>query len=152
MPLDADATPGETMNFDEFTGQVQHHLELANTGETLRATRAVLTTLGERLQEGEATDLAGSLPLEIDRYLTAEVDEHAQRFGLDEFMDRVSERARVERPEALYYGQVLVALVSEMVPGGEMQQVRDQLPDEWDDLWELADETGSLLDGEPAEG
>jgi len=38
------------MNFEEFTGQVQNRLELPGTGEAVRAVRATLTTLGERIQ------------------------------------------------------------------------------------------------------
>lgn len=68
------------MNFDQFTGQVQNRLELPGTGEAVRAIRATLMTLGERIQEGEAKDLAGPLPMEIDYYLTGAVTEHGQRF------------------------------------------------------------------------
>jgi len=42
----------------KFIGQVQHRLEYGQFGHAVRTTRAVLTTLGERIQEGEATDLA----------------------------------------------------------------------------------------------
>ena len=54
------------MDFDEFTGQVQHRLELASTGEAVRAIRATLLPLGERLPEGNAEDLAANLPMEIE--------------------------------------------------------------------------------------
>ena len=53
------------MNFDEFTGTVQHRLELPDTGRTVRTIRATLTTLGQRIPEGAAEDLAASLPMEI---------------------------------------------------------------------------------------
>ena len=53
------------MNFDEFTGEIQHRLELSGTGEAVRAVRATLMTLGQRLPEGNAEDLAASLPMEI---------------------------------------------------------------------------------------
>ena len=39
----------ETMNFDEFTGEVQHRLELPGAGEAVRAIRATLMTLGQRI-------------------------------------------------------------------------------------------------------
>lgn len=42
------------MNFDEFTGQVQHRLELPGTGETVRAIRATLMTLGKRIPANAA--------------------------------------------------------------------------------------------------
>jgi uncharacterized protein (DUF2267 family) len=126
------------MDYDHFLGQVQHRLELSSTGEAVRVTRAVLTTLGERLQEGEARDLAGPLPMEIDRYLLTA--DSGQRFDFDEFVDRVAERGHADRSEAVYRAQVLVALLSEVVPGGEMQQVRDQLPAGFDPLFGLIDE------------
>ena len=45
------------MNFDGFTGQVHHRLELPGTAEALRAIRATSMTLGQRIQEGEVDDL-----------------------------------------------------------------------------------------------
>jgi uncharacterized protein (DUF2267 family) len=134
------------MNFDQFTGRVQNRLELPGTGEAVRAIRATLTTLGERIQEGEADDLASSLPMEIDFYLTGAVAEHGQRFDWDEFVDRVQEREGTtdpdDRGEAVYHARVIVDVLADVVPGGEMEQVRDQLPsdDGWDTLFELVDE------------
>ncbi|WP_227354659.1 DUF2267 domain-containing protein [Haladaptatus salinisoli] len=123
------------MDYSDFIGQVQHRLELGTQGKTVRAIRATLTTLGERLQEGEATDLAGPLPMEIDWYL--ENAESGQRFDYDEFVSRVADRASVERNEANFYGQSIVSLLAEVVPEGEFRQVRQQLPEEYDPLFEL---------------
>lgn len=134
------------MNFDEFTGQVQNRLELASTGETLRAIRATLITLGERIQEGEATDLAGTLPMEIDRYLLEA--ESGQRFDWDEFLDRVWEREEMtdpnDRADAAYHARVIIDIVNDAVPPGEMQDVRDGLPadEDWEELFELVDQDG----------
>lgn len=125
------------MNYSEFVGQVQHRLELPGEGEALRATRAVLSTLGQRIMAGEADDLAASLPMEID-YYPRHVD-HGERFDFDEFLDRVGEIARVDESDAFYHSQVVVALASEVVSGGEMDQVRDQLPEEFDRLFEVVD-------------
>ena len=129
------------VDFDSFTGQVQHRLELADTGEALRAIRATLTTLGERIQAGEASDLASSLPMEIDRYLHDA--ESGQRFGYDEFVERVWSREEMsdpnDRADAAYHAQVVLAVVAETVPATEMEQVRGQLPAEFDSLFELVD-------------
>jgi len=46
------------MNFDEFAGTVQHRLELPGMGETVRAIRVTLMSLGERIPAGNAADLA----------------------------------------------------------------------------------------------
>ncbi|MFC4451541.1 DUF2267 domain-containing protein [Halorussus aquaticus] len=125
------------MKYDDFMGQVQNRLELPDTGRAVRATRAVLQTLGERLQGGEATDLAGPLPMEVDYHL--ESAESGQRFDYDEFVGRVADRAEVERSDAVYYGKVVVGLVSELVPASEIEQVRAQLPADYDDLFALVD-------------
>lgn len=125
------------MKYDDFMGAVQHRLELPETGRAVRATRAVLQTLGERLQAGEADDLAGPLPMEVDYYL--ESADSGQRFDYDEFVGRVADRAKVERPDAVYYGKAVVGLVSEMVPASELEQVRAQLPEDYADLFELVD-------------
>jgi len=124
------------MNFDEFTGEVQHRLELSDTGETVRAIRATLLTLGQRIPEGNAEDLAASLPMEIKWYPTGAVHEHGQRFDWAEFVTRVSEIEGAERPEAAYHAQVIVDLVRTLVPPSDFQQLRDQLPEsEADENW-----------------
>jgi len=131
------------MNYSDFIGEVQHRLEMGTQGEAVRATRAVLTTLGERLQEGEASDLAGPLPMEIDYYL--ESADHGQRFDYDEFISRVAEREGMDPesdddlPDANFHAQAVVSLLAEVVPESELQQVRQQLPqdEDWENLFEL---------------
>ena len=122
------------MNYKAFIGDVQHRLEYGQFGPAVRATRAVLTTLGERLQEGEATDLASPLPMEVDRFLL-EAD-HGERFDYDEFLDRVAERASVDRADANYHAQQVLAVVSEVVPAGNVRKVKTQLPDDFEPLFE----------------
>jgi uncharacterized protein (DUF2267 family) len=135
------------MNFDEFTGNVQHRLELSGTGESVRAIRATLMTLGQRIPEGNAEDLAASLPMEIKWYPTGAVQEHGQRFDWAEFVTRVSEIEGVERAEAAYHAQVIVDLVGTLVPESDLRQLRDQLPESEDDenwrkLFEIIDAGG----------
>lgn len=97
----------------------------------------MLTTLGERVRAGEATDLAAPLPMEVDRFLeTAESD---QRFGYDEFVDRVAERTGTDRSEAAYHARLVVDLLGDVVPGGELDEVRAQPPDEYDPPFEPVD-------------
>lgn len=126
------------MDYQEFVGQVQHRLELPEFGQAVRATRATLTTLGERLEAGEASDLASPLPMEIDRYLVEA--ESGQRFSYTEFLDRVSERANVDKSDANYHAQQLVALLAEVVPPGNIEKARNQFPDDFEPLFEFVDE------------
>lgn len=135
------------MNFDEFTGTVQHRLQLADTGETVRAIRATLWTLGRRIPAGNAEDLAASLPMEIEWYLTGAPAEHGERFDWTEFVDRVAEIERADAADAAYHAKVIVDLVREVVPESDFRQLRDQLPEDEDDgnwrkLFEVVDGGG----------
>lgn len=135
------------MNFDEFTGTVQHRLELPGTGETVRAVRATLMALGQRIPEGNAEDLAASLPMEVRWYLTGAVRDHGQRFDWSELVARVAETEGIDRSDAAYHAQVVVDLVASVVPESDLQQLRDQLPEadadeNWGTLFELVDAGG----------
>jgi Uncharacterized conserved protein len=135
------------MNFDEFTGSVQHRLELPGTGEAVRTIRATLMTLGERIPAGAAEDLAASLPMEIKWYMTGAVREHGQRFDWQEFVSRVSEIENADPADAAYHARVVIDLVHTLVPQSDFQQLRDQLPESEDDenwrqLFELVDSGG----------
>lgn len=135
------------MNFDEFTGTVQHRLELPDTGKAVRAVRATLLTLGERIPEGNAEDLAASLPMEIDWYMTGAVADHGQRFDWPEFVQRVGERSNAEGTDAAYHARVIVDLVETLVPESDFQQLRALLPEDedtedWGELFEIVDSGG----------
>ena len=135
------------MDFDEFTGTAQHRLELAGTGETLRAIRAALVPLGERLPAGHAEDLAASLPMEIKWYITGGVHEHGQRFDWSAYLTRVSEISGADRADAAYHARVIIDLVHEVVPESDFRQLRDGLPEQaddenWGQLFEIVDAGG----------
>ena len=123
------------MKHSEFIGKAQQRMEFGERGQAVRATRAALWTLGERLQEGEATDLAAPLPVDVDFYLRE--SESGQQFDFDEFVERVAERADAEESDALFYAQAVVSLVAEVVPGGEIENVQNNLPDDYEPLFEL---------------
>lgn len=130
------------MDYHEFVGEVQHRLELSGMGEAVRAIRAILTTLGERIQEGEASNLAGQLPMEVDRYLLEA--ESGQQFDFDEFISRVVERTELGNgedgsSEAVYYTQAIFALLADIVPESEFEEVQEGFPadEDYDQLFEL---------------
>lgn len=140
------------VSFDDFTGEVQHRIKADSRAEAVRTTRAVLETLGERVGEGTATDLAGPLPMEIDRYLLQV--RHGQSFGYQDFVDRVVERlayddielgakfgkpAPVERNDTVFRIRAVIDLLEEVIEGSDMRNLRNQLPEEYDEIFELAD-------------
>ncbi|MFC4357347.1 DUF2267 domain-containing protein [Halobium salinum] len=89
------------MDYDSFIGTVQQHGEYAGSGEAVSATRATLATLGERIDEGEAEDLAAQLPAEVGEHLTG--GDHGEQFDFETFLERVADRAEhdavAEHPE-----------------------------------------------------
>jgi len=129
------------MKFDEFVGHVQNRAQMASTGEAVSAVRATLQTLGERLYGGEADDLAAQLPEEIGAYLT--LGNGNEIFSLEEFLRRVAERESVDYPDAVYHVRVVMEVVGEAVTPGELDDVRAQLPIEYDPLFE-AGSTGEM--------
>lgn len=128
------------MKYDEFMGLVQNRARLASTGEAAKATRATLDILGERLFGGEAKDLAAQLPQEVGQYLTDGGE--SESFGLEEFYGRVAKKEGVDYPVAVHHARAVLSVVREAVSAGEMDDVREQLPDEYNDLLE-ADVTGT---------
>lgn len=139
-------------SYTEFIGEVQHRIEAGTRAEAVRTTRAVLETIGERVDEGGATDVASPLPLEVDRYLLAA--DHGQGYDFDEFVARVRDRlnyddldletgygtpADVDEAETVYRIKAVTALLSETVPGGEIANVEAQFPEDFDEMFELVD-------------
>ncbi|MFE0022576.1 DUF2267 domain-containing protein [Amycolatopsis sp. NPDC059021] len=134
------------MRHDEFIGRVQDRAHLPSRGDAERATRATLETLGERVPETTAEHLAAQLPIEIAenlrRTMTMGGAGTGERFGLDEFAERVAQRGHMVVPDAVYRSRVVLEVVGEATQGA-LGKVRDTLPG---DLRELIDagSTGSL--------
>ncbi|MFB6165738.1 MAG: DUF2267 domain-containing protein [Haloarculaceae archaeon] len=139
------------MDFDDFLGRVQDRAQLESTGHALQVTRITLDTLGERIQPGEATDLAAQLPAEIDRLVTAVSP--AENFDFERFVDRLVSRGGYDpddRADAVFHAQVVLDVVGEAVSGGELDDLRAQLPDGegWAELFAVADQEASVSPSE----
>jgi uncharacterized protein (DUF2267 family) len=122
------------MQHDQFIGQVQARARLSSRGEAERATRSVLETLGERIPEGLADNLAAQLPTEIGVHLErTEVYGGygtGERFDRNEFVTRVASRSGFEAPRAAFATRAVCEVVDEATQGGVMSKVRDALPDD----------------------
>src|SRR6266699_5587893 len=128
------------MKYDEFISQVQRRADLASREEAERATRATMETLGERLAGGEAKDLAAQLPPEIAQYLEQAYTGIREKFSLDEFFWRVSQREGVDLTESTFHARVVIALLSEVVTLGEIENIKSQLPKDFAKLFDVENE------------
>ncbi len=129
------------MNFDEFVGEVQHRARLASEGEAIRAISATFQALGERLYGGEVENLAAQLPREISAYLQTAQEQTS--YSLDEFFEKVAEYEELDLPESVHHTRAVIDVMQDAVSAGEMRDVRAQLPEEYDALFE-AGSTGDL--------
>lgn len=128
------------MEYQDFIGQVQHQARLPTQGDAARAICATFETLGERLTEDEASHLAAQLPRGIGDYLR--LARKTERFSVDEFYRRVADRegAGVGLPDAVYHARAVLSVLQDAATQGEIDDVRGQLPDEFDALFESGSE------------
>ncbi|MFC4019072.1 DUF2267 domain-containing protein [Micromonospora sp. GCM10011542] len=96
-------------------------------------TQATLTTLAERIDGGEARDLAGQLPAGLRAYASAS-SETAERFGLDVFVDRVSGRANLDLERSRDGVTAVFDVLRDALGPTGYEQVVTQLPAEYGDV------------------
>ncbi len=105
-------------------------------GRAETVTGATLETLAERLSGGEAADLAAQLPKSLQEPLRPR--DGGEPFGLEDFKQRVAERAGLRASEVTEDIRAILTTVREAVSGGEFNDMVDQLPDEF---WQLIEPT-----------
>ena len=126
------------MNYDEFVAEVEHRGRMPSRGDAVRAIQATLKTLAERIRPGEASDLAAQLPPELGTFLTD--IETTERFPVDDFFLRVAAKETADLPDATHHARAVIAVLEEAVTTGEMEDIRAQLPDNYDPLFEAGSE------------
>jgi uncharacterized protein (DUF2267 family) len=113
----------------EFIESVQKRATVSED-EAERLTRATMTVLADRITGGEAEDLAAQLPRGVRDYLVSRREE-AEKFDLEEFIRRVSERAGVDVETATRGVRAVLSTVRRAVTSGEFEDVLAQLPKEF---------------------
>jgi uncharacterized protein (DUF2267 family) len=119
------------MQTKEFLGQVQDKAHLATLGEAMRATRATLETLAERLGPDETRHLAAQLPHEIQLFLADTGMSMPERFSSDEFLLRVCAREGIDLPISTHHARAVIDVLTEAVAEGEVGDVLGRLPDDY---------------------
>ena len=114
------------MERHDFYQSVQFEANLADEADARDATQAVLSALGERLDETRLQRVDGQLPDGIGDHLVEGAS--GRRFDYDEFCDRITERtdrAAIDEPEQL--AQVVVGTLLEHVGEEEADGLRERL-------------------------
>lgn len=126
------------MQHDEFIGQGQNLAQLSSRGDAERATRATLETLGERIPEGLADNLAAQLPHEIGEHLRRTVvyggAAAGARFSRQQFIALVAERAGVQEAQAAHIIWAVMEILGRAASPRLIAKVDESLPAELRDL------------------
>lgn len=122
------------MQFDEFITRVQEQARLNTREEAEVITRAVLETLGERLDRKVRNGLEAQLPRELKEFLLARV-ENPDRYDLPEFYNRVGARADLTYRNAVERTKQVFSVLQQAVPGGEVEDILKDLPSQYKELF-----------------
>lgn len=114
------------MDYDQFVKNVQEEAGCQEKQDALKAIRATLQTLAERLFEGEAEQLAAQLPRELQQFLKE--PENRSKFEVDEFVQRVGRREGADPKQAEEHAKAVIDVLCRAVSRGEIEDVLAQLP------------------------
>lgn len=128
------------MDQDEFIASVAKRCGMSSEQATA-VTRATLTTLAERIDGGEARDLADRLPEALRAYAFGS-SETGERFGLDVFVERVSGRADIDVDRARDGVTAVFDVLRDAVDPAGYADVVAQLPAEYG---EVAEQTAPFV-------
>lgn len=117
-----------------------HHqkAQLDSRADAERAAVETLRTLGEHVSGGEAADLAEELPADLGDAVTSRTDETPDEFGPEEFAARIAGREGddVDADDAMIHARAVMAAVAEHGGHNELQEAREQLPNEFATVFE----------------
>jgi uncharacterized protein (DUF2267 family) len=126
------------MDHQEFTALVADAAH-SRPEQAERAERVVLQTLAERIDRGEARDLAALLPPEEAVWVATATP--ARSFDADAFVQRVADAEGIDADEAERHVRAVFAALERAVGRQELGDVRAQLSRDYDRL--LTADTGA---------
>lgn len=126
------------MQYHEITQAVQTTAALESKEQAEQAIKAALETLSERILGDEASELADQLPEAIGTYLRGREGQTGERFPLEEFYRRVSDREGVDGPTAALHAKAVFSTINAAVTAGEYGDICANLPPDYKELLQTA--------------
>ena len=124
------------MQFDDFLTRVQEQARLDNRDEAIRTSRAVLETLGERLDRKVRKGVEAQLPNELKEFLSARVEhDDTYEYDVEEFYRRVGARADLKYEAATERTGQVLSVLRQAVSWGEIEDILEDLPPEYEKLF-----------------
>jgi uncharacterized protein (DUF2267 family) len=124
------------VEYKEFVLAVTERTELSRQ-EAADLTRATLEALSERVSGGEVIQLAMQLPDGLREYAKSN-KKPAERFGLTEFIRKVSEHTGLTEQETTAGVRAVLTTLREAVSAEEYRDVMSQLPGDFTELVDTA--------------
>ncbi|MBQ0905504.1 DUF2267 domain-containing protein [Micromonospora sp. U21] len=127
------------MEYQDFINAVATRAKVS-TDQAATLSRATLETLADRISAGQAENLAYQLPGGLDDHLRRPLphrrQEHAQSFGLDEFVRRVADHPAIDRALAAAGVGAVLTTLREAVSRDQFEDALAQLPKEFQQVIE----------------
>jgi uncharacterized protein (DUF2267 family) len=123
------------MKYDEFIKHVQSIAQVESPQAAEQATRATLETIAERIMGDEANQLAAQLPEELGRCLQQHEGEKGHSFSLQEFYQRVSQKAGVEPVTAAVQARAVFTVLNQAVTPSKFADIKANLSEDYSELF-----------------
>ncbi|HEX8267362.1 MAG TPA: DUF2267 domain-containing protein [Pyrinomonadaceae bacterium] len=128
------------MQYQEFIQRVRERTYIDSDEEALTLIRATLETLGEHQAGSAPVQLASQLPEQIAEFITNQnsgTKSDGEDFGVQEFVRRVGERAKIgEANTAALFASSVLAVLQDAVSREEFDKMRGTFPSEYNTLFE----------------
>lgn len=123
------------MNYDQFIKAVKETGSFESRDAAIKATKATLETMRERLLGDEASNLAAQLPADLAECLRGREGQMGDNFKIDEFYRRISEREGVDASTAASHAKAVISVLGQAVSAGEFSDMRINFAKDYDELF-----------------
>lgn len=121
------------MKYHVFVERVKDEAGFESLEDAARIIKVVLETLGERISKTEREELAAQVPHELKEYLHKCCEK--DRYPLEEFYDRITQRADIGYPDAVRQTLAIIRVLQEAVSPGELRDILNELPDQYAEIF-----------------
>jgi uncharacterized protein (DUF2267 family) len=137
------------VEYDEFIDRVAERAGVSREhAEAL--SHATLKVLADRISGGQALDLAAMMPEELARHLRRSPHKQPKKYGFDEFVGKVHDRAaNVPRKEVLPGIRAVLLTLREVAGEKEFRDALAQLPHQFEELLQEEGAREAAPDGGP---
>lgn len=119
--------------YDQYIKSVRDRARFASDINAVKAIRAVLEVLGQRITLGQADNMAAALPVDFRSALRQ--SPLAQPLGLDEFLAQIADKDGVDPATAEEHARAVLSVLADNAPKDEVADMLEQLPKGMRDLF-----------------